>query len=87
VKDPEAWPVVPATPHPVIEKPLDGVSARVQLAAVEAKPLPVTETTVPLVPVVGETKICGITVKLADAGISLAGVPFTETTHAMSDVA
>lgn len=78
-------------PHPVIENAPDGFGAipRVQLVAVEAKPVPVTPTTVPLVPVVGEITICGRTVKLADTptGISFPGVPFTATFQFFSEVA
>ena len=91
MKDPATIPVVPEIPQLVTEKAPArfGVMAKVQRGlAVEAKPLPVTATTVPVVPVVGDTTTNGTTVKLADApaGISLPGVPFTVTIHAISDV-
>jgi hypothetical protein len=49
--------------------------------AVELKPVPVTLTTVPLVPCVGDRVICAVTLKRAHTpiGMSFAGVPLTVT--------
>jgi hypothetical protein len=89
VNEPAVCPVVPEVPHPVIEKPAEGVTVSVQLVALEAKPVPVTVTTVPVVPVVGDTVTCGTTMKYAQTprGMSLPGVPFTVTFQVMSEVA
>ena len=58
------------------EVQLPGVTATVQLVAVDEKPNPVNENCVPMVPEAGVTVITGITVRLPDI-MSFPGVPTT----------
>jgi hypothetical protein len=81
MKDPETWPVLPATPHVRLTNPLGGITVRLQNVASELNPDPEKLTTVPLVPVVGTTVMLAVTLNNAQApfGISFAGVPLTVT--------
>jgi hypothetical protein len=89
VNDPETCPVDPETPHMRFTNPVLGVIVVVHVVAVELNPVPLRLTTVPLVPVGGDTWICAMTVKFAQApmGTSFPGVPFTVTFHRMLAVA
>jgi hypothetical protein len=87
MKDPETWPVLPATPHVALTNVLLGTTVRLQNVASELNPDPETVTTVPLVPVVGTTEILAVTLNKADSPTrvchpsSFAGVPLTVTFH------
>ena len=90
MNDADACPVDPEMPHIWSVKPVPGVIPRVHtVLAVELKPVPVTLTTVPLFPCVGDRVICALTLKRAHApiGMSFTGVPLTVTFQFTSVVA